>query len=105
MLQIFIVTFILIVLIYAIPLVFRFIKTAWRMYRLKKARAAYFKCINDYFANLPPREPKPCKECKLSELSHNNGNLLCLNDRSRYFGMAVDPDGDKNQMCFEQKEQ
>jgi hypothetical protein len=92
-------------LFFIVPSLFRIIRTAWHMYRIKKAGADYFKYMNDFFSNLPPREITLCKDCKHSEVSTNNGNLICLYGHSRYFGRAVDPDGDKRDMCFERKEQ
>ena len=77
----------------------------WRLHRLKKARANFINFINDYFADLSPRENEFCKDCKHSEVSSNNGNLLCLNERSRHFGEAIAPEQDKRGFCgFERTE-
>lgn len=105
MFQVFVIAIILFLYFFVAPFIYRRAKNAWLRYKVRKAGAAYVKCINDYFANLPPKEPQLCKDCKHSELSHNNGNLLCLDSRSHYFGMAVDPDGDKHGMCFTRKEE
>ena len=56
--------------------------------------------MDEFFANLPPQKGVFCKDCKHSEVSKNNGNLLCLNDRSRYFGAAVSPKKDMIMNCF-----
>ena len=72
----------------------------WRWRQVKKAGANYVNFINDYFANLPPRESEFCRDCKHSEVSNNNGNLLCLHERSRHFCEAVDPEQDKSGLCY-----
>jgi len=77
----------------------------WRWYKVKRAGANLKKCMDDFFSNLPPRESEFCKDCKHSEISSNNGNLLCLNERSRHFGEAVAPEQDKMGFCgFVRKE-
>ena len=78
----------------------------WRWRRVKKAGANLQSCIDEIFSNLPPRESELCKDCKHSEFSSNNDNLLCLNERSRHFGEAIDPEQDKMGFCgFERAEQ
>ena len=85
---------------------YRCVVRMWRWHRVKKVGANYINFINDYFANLPPRESEFCRDCKHSEVSNNNGNLICLNERSRHFGETIDPKQDKRGFCgFERVEQ
>ena len=77
----------------------------WRWHRVKKAGANLQKCMDDFFSNLPPRQSEFCRDCKNSVVSGNNGNLLCLNERSRHFGEAIAPEQDKGGFCsFERAE-
>jgi len=78
----------------------------WRWHRVKKSGANLHRYMEEFFSNLPPRESEFCKDCKYSEVSNNNGNLLCLNERSRHFGEMVDPEQDKMGFCgFERAEE
>ena len=58
------------------------------------------KCMDDYFSTLSPRESEFCKDCKYSEISINNGNLLCLHEKSRHFGTAITPEQDMKGFCY-----
>jgi len=90
---------------YATPRLIHRAILMWRWRRVKKAGANYFKCMNDYFSSLPPRGSEFCKDCRYSEVSINNGNLICLHERSRHFGETVAPEQDKTGFCyFERKE-
>jgi len=88
------------VISYAAPRLLHRIILIWRWHQVKKAGANLQKCMDDFFANLPPRESEFCRDCKHSEVSINNGNLLCLHERSRHFGEAVDPEQDKSGFCY-----
>jgi len=89
----------------AMPALCRYVMLAWRWRRVKKAGTNLQKCMDDFFANLPPRESEFCRDCKHSEVSINNENLICLHERSRHFGEAIDPEQDKVGSCwFERKE-
>jgi len=84
---------------------YRYAILLWRWHKVKRAGANLGKYMNNFFSNLPPRESEFCKDCKHSEISSNNGNLLCLNDRSRHFGEAITPEQDKKGWCgFERRE-
>jgi len=72
----------------------------WSWYKVKKAGANLQKCMDNFFSNLPPRESELCKDCKHSDVSVNNGNLLCLHERSRHFGEAISPEDDKIGFCY-----
>ena len=91
------------VIIFTASLLYRRIILMWRWRRVKKAGANMGKYINDFFSNLPPRESEFCKDCTHSEVSKNNGNLLCLNERSRRFGTAVSPENDEMGFCYSKR--
>jgi len=86
------------------PCLYRFIRLKWRWHRVKKAGANLQKCMDDFFSNIPPRESELCRDCKYSEVSNNNGNLLCLHEKSRHFGEAIPLEADRRGFChFERK--
>ena len=80
------------------------VNLTWRWYRVKKAGADLQKYMDDFFSNLPPRKSEPCGECKYSEVSKNNGNLLCLNEKSRHFGEAISSEKDMGGFCHFERE-
>jgi len=86
-------------------LLYRRVRSAWQWHQFKKASANLQKCMGEFFSNLPPRESEYCEDCKYSEVSINNGNLLCLHERSRHFGEALAPEQDMGGFCcFDRKE-
>jgi hypothetical protein len=56
--------------------------------------------MDDFFSNIPPRESEFCRDCKHSDVSKNNGNILCLNEKSRDFGTAISPETDRMGLCY-----
>jgi hypothetical protein len=82
------------------PYLYRHAILLWRWHRVKKAGNNLQKFMSDYFSNLPPRESEFCKDCIHSVVSMNNGNLLCLNERSRFFGKAIAPEKDMEGFCW-----
>jgi len=92
------------VILYVISFLCHYVRLLWRWYRLKKAGADLQKCIGDFFSNLPPRESEHCRDCKHSDISKNNGNLLCLHEKSRHFGEAVAPAQDMMGYCYFERE-
>jgi len=94
------------VISYATPCLLYRVVLMWRWHQVKKVGANLQKCMDDFFTNLPPRESEYCKNCKHSEVSSNNGNLICLHEKSRHFGEAISPEQDKSGFCyFERVEQ
>ena len=88
----------------AIAPLYRFIRIQWQWYRVKRAGANLGRYMEGFFSNLPPRESEFCKDCKHSDVSINNGNLLCLHERSRHFGEAIAPENDKMGFCYFERE-
>jgi len=73
-------------------------------HKIKKSSGYIRKHINYFLADIRLKSLRQCRNCKHSESSKNNGNLLCLNDRSRYFGAAVSPKKDMNCFLYANKE-
>jgi len=93
------ITIILIILDGVLKL-YRYLRLKWRWYQVKRTGANLQKCINEFCSDQALRENEFCRDCKHSEVSNNNGNLLCLHERSPHFGEAIDPEQDKRGFCW-----
>ena len=60
--------------------------------------------MDDFFSNIPLRESELCRECKYSVVSNNNGNLLCLHEKSYHFGTAIPLETDQRGFCYFERE-
>ena len=85
---------------YATLLLYRRVRLMWRLHRFKKTETDYLRQIKEFFAS---QEIGDCEDCKHSEISKNNGNLLCLHERSSHFGQAVPPVEGKMFCYFERR--
>ena len=88
-------------IIYVIAVtLFHYARLLWRLYNFKKASIKLQLSMQDFISSLPPRESELCGDCKYSEVSKNSGKLLCLNEKSYYFGIAVAPEKNTMGMCY-----
>ena len=86
-----------------ISILYHYVRLWWHWHKVRKSGANLQKCMDEFFSDLPPRENQSCSDCRHSEVSTNNGNLICLNGSSYYFGMAVDPEQDVMRFCYSAK--
>ena len=99
-LQIIIGIIIVYILIVESPVLLRRVILLWRWHRVKKTGMNFQKYMYDFFSKITLRENEFCRDCKYSEISKNNGNLICLNEKSDNFGAAVAPENEERGFCY-----